>query len=140
MKKTFFARYSFLILLAVCFCTPLIMRGAREALRNTKNDVKNWLPSRFQETGDIEWFWRHFAGERFIIVTWPGCTGEQNDEAFHLFKKKLAPSIPPTKQGQPIPQPPAKDVGSTWLQRPTENFIGDKLGLYAITNEYYNWG
>jgi uncharacterized protein len=139
MKKTFFARYGLIVLLLVAFCTPLILRGAKDALRQMKNDVKDWLPSRFQETGDIEWFWRHFAGERFIIVTWEGCTGEPGDEAFHLFKRRLAPPIPPSKQGVPLPPPPAKDVGSTWLER-RYDFIGDRLGLYALEEDYYNWG
>jgi predicted RND superfamily exporter protein len=139
MRKTFFARYSFLILLIVCFCTPLVLRGARDTLRQMKNDVTDWLPKQFKETADIEWFWDHFAGERFIIVTWAGCTGEATDEAFQLFKKKLAPSIPPSKQGIQFVEPPAKDVGSTWLERPFE-FIGDRLGLYSVTEEYQNWG
>lgn len=139
MKKTFFVRYSTLILVVVCFFTPFVLRGARDALRNMKNDVKDWLPSRFKETADIEWFWRHFAGERFIIATWEGCTGDATDEAFHLFKRKLSPAIPPSKQGMKFPAPPAKDVGSTWLDRPYE-FFGDRLGLYAIANEHLNWG
>lgn len=139
MRKTFFARYALVILLFVCFCTPLILRGAKDALRQMKNDVKDWLPARFQETGDIEWFWRHFAGERFIIVTWQGCTGGPEDEAFQLFKKKLSPPIPPSRQGDPVPPPPVKDVGSTWLERPYE-FIGDKLGLYSLSDNHYNWG
>ncbi len=139
MRKTFFARYSFLILLMVCFCTPLVLRGAKDALRQMKNDVKDWLPAHFKETGDIEWFWRHFAGERFIIVTWPGCTGDETDEAYHLFKRKLAPALPPSKQAVVFPPPPVKDVGSTWLERPFD-FIGDRLGLYALTDDHYNWG
>lgn len=139
MKKTFFAKYAMLILLVVCFLTPLILRGARDALRDMKNNVKDWLPSRFKETAEMEWFWQHFHGERFIIVTWPGCTGSETDQAFHLFKKKLVPTLPPSKQNLKFPAPPMKDVGSTWLERPY-SFIGDRLGLYAVKNDHFNWG
>lgn len=139
MKKTFFAKNAMRILLVVCFLTPLVLRGARDALRDMKNNVKDWLPSRFSETAEMEWFWDHFAGERFIIVTWPGCTGAEDDEAFHLFKKKLEVAHPPSKQGQQFPPPPSKDIGSTWLERPYP-FIGDRLGLYTVSNEHLNWG
>lgn len=138
MKKTFFAKYAMFILLVVCFLTPLVLRGARDALRDMKNDVKDWLPSRFRETGEIEWFWKHFAGERFIIVTWPKCTGKEDDQAYALFKKKLFPAIPPSKQNTVFPEPPQKDVGATWLVRPY-TFIGDVLGLYTVKNDHFNW-
>ncbi|MGE3777146.1 MAG: hypothetical protein AB7F89_08185, partial [Pirellulaceae bacterium] len=139
MKKTFFARHATLILFLVCFFTPFILRGARDAVRNIKNDVKDWLPNRFSETREMEWFWRHFSGERFIIATWDGCTGGPEDEAFHLFKKKLAPSIPPSKQDEVFPPPASKDVGATWLER-RYNFIADRLGLYVTENDHFNWG
>src|SRR5262245_10147306 len=110
MKKPFFAKNATVILIGICFLTPFILRGARDALRDMKNDVKDGLPSRFSETREMEWFWSHFAGERFIIATWEGCTGGLDDEVFHLFKKKLAPAIPPSKKDVEFADPPAKDV------------------------------
>src|SRR5262249_21663040 len=68
-----------LILMAVFFCIPFTLRAARLSLESMKNDVKDWLPSTFGETADLEWFREHFMGEQFILVSWPGCTGMNYD-------------------------------------------------------------
>ena len=81
-KKPFFAKNSILILTLVCFFTPFVLRGARDALCNMNNKVTDWLPKQFSETREIEWFWKHFAGERFIIASWPGCTGDEADQTY----------------------------------------------------------
>ena len=43
-KPAFFTRNAFLLLLAAIFLLPIVLRGARIALENNKNDVKAWLP------------------------------------------------------------------------------------------------
>ncbi len=98
MKTTFYARYGLLILAAVFFATPFILRGARSAVQHMKNDVKDWLPSAYDETGDLMWFRDHFLGEQFVMVSWPGCHGDEEDERYHLFIEKLKSAVPPSEQ------------------------------------------
>jgi uncharacterized protein len=52
-----------------------------------QNNVKDWLPADFPETADLEWFGRHFMGEQFVIVTWPGCS--EDDPRYHKLVKRL---------------------------------------------------
>ena len=62
-----------LVLMVVCFLVPFALRGSRTAMENMQNDVKNWLPSDYPETQELNWFGKHFMGEQFIVVTWEGC-------------------------------------------------------------------
>lgn len=57
------------------------------SLQHTENNVKDWLPSEFRETSELAWFGKYFAGERFILATWPGCT--EDDQRLQLFAQKL---------------------------------------------------
>ncbi len=81
------ASYAMLILLAFFFLLPSAFRGARLSLDKKKNDVKDWLPSDFPETAELTWFARHFAGESFVVATWPGCTS--GDQRLKLLTQKL---------------------------------------------------
>ncbi|MEZ6111754.1 MAG: hypothetical protein R3C99_12160 [Pirellulaceae bacterium] len=58
-----------------------------------RNDVKDWLPSDFQETVELEWFGRHFVGERFVLLTWPGFT-EDSPKARLLIDKLEKETVP----------------------------------------------
>ncbi len=95
-KPTFFARRALLILVVVFFFVPFALRGARMALQGMKNDVKDWLPKNFAETRDLDDFRKHFLSEQFVLVSWDGCTGAENDERFRLFVAKLSPETPPS--------------------------------------------
>src|SRR5262245_22386848 len=88
--KTFFGRLALPILLVVFFLVPFSLRGARSAVKNMKNEISEWLPKSFQESSEMGWFWQHFMGERFIIISWPGCTGEDDDQSYKLLVDKLA--------------------------------------------------
>ena len=70
MKRPFFARHALLVLMAIFFMAPFALRGARMALQYMKNDVKDWLPSDFAETAELDWFRDHFLGEQFVVVSW----------------------------------------------------------------------
>ena len=76
-----------LILIVIFFFIPWALRGARKSLEKTENNVKDWLPSDFVETSELAWFGDYFAGERFILATWPDCTAD--DERLRLFAEKL---------------------------------------------------
>ncbi|MFT7638813.1 MAG: putative RND superfamily exporter protein [Pirellulaceae bacterium] len=94
-QKSFFARHALTILMIVFFLVPFTLRGARYALQRMKNDVKDWLPAHFDETRELTWFGEHFLGERFIVVTWPGCT--EDSEEYQLLVRKLRAEIAPKK-------------------------------------------
>ena len=85
MRRPFFGRYALAILVIVCFFVPFALRGARLAVLQMKNEVKDWLPSSFEETAQMDWFWRRFTGERFIVVSWEGCTAA--DESFRALNR-----------------------------------------------------
>ncbi len=74
MKRHFFARHGWKIVLIAAIGMPLFFGGARKALLSNRNDVKEWLPSNFQETKDLKWFQEHFPSEEFVLVSWEGCT------------------------------------------------------------------
>lgn len=101
MKSSFFARMALPILLVVFFLVPFSIRGARVAVKDMKNEIAEWLPKNFQESHEMNWFWRHFMGERFIIVSWPGCTGDEDDQSFKLLVSKLSVETPPSRQRPP---------------------------------------
>ena len=61
--------YALLILVAFFFLLPSGFRAARLSLSQKENDVKDWLPSDFPETAELEWFADHFAGESFVLAT-----------------------------------------------------------------------
>lgn len=127
-RPTFFQRYSLLILMAVFFLVPFSLRGARLSLERMKNDVKDWLPSDFTETKDLNWFREHFLGEQFVLVSWDGCTPD--DQRLQLLAKKLVPSAPTDGE---------KKFGAD-VAGHGDDFAGDRYGLYLTGNLYENWG
>jgi uncharacterized protein len=165
MKHSFYARHALLILMVVFFFVPFGLRGARHALQGMKNDVRDWLPSKYDETDELNWFKDHFLGEQFVVVSWEGLHGDEEDRRFELFLKKLLPALPPSEQRAqlladdaapatvapldegadaalpPTPNPLFDAVltkAEVDIERP--NFIGDQLGLYTTGNDYHNWG
>lgn len=154
MKSTFFARRALLILCIVLFLTPFATRGARYALQRMKNNVKDWLPANFAETADLEWFAKHFAGEQFVVVTWPipeelkaeGKALEDDPRFAQLVEKLRAEVAPPEPVGGEtagdgaggISPAPRKDFDELTdaeraeLDRMRARDIGDKLGLCTV--------
>ena len=74
-KRLFFDRYALIILMVVFFFVPFGMRGARMAINNMRNEVKDWLPDSFEETEELAVFREYFWGEGFLVVSWDGCAG-----------------------------------------------------------------
>jgi predicted RND superfamily exporter protein len=74
MRKSFYAQYSLLILMAFFFAAPLLIQGAHRAIRSNTNKVVDWLPKSFKETRELGWFRKHFVADQFVVVSWPGCT------------------------------------------------------------------
>lgn len=145
MKRSFFARYSLLILCVVFFLVPFALRGARLSLERMENNVKDWLPSSFKETDELSWFARNFVGEQaFVLLTWQDCS--EQDESFRLFVEKLRNEI----AGEPTPMPSEEELSQlqvaqrTALEKQLEleraRQLGDRLGLYIPPDTFPNWG
>src|SRR5262245_42631508 len=122
-----------------------------------KNDVKDWLPKEFDETKDLEEFRQYFLSEQFVLVSWDGCYGNDQDERFKLFLAKLEPELPPSGKAAELAtseQLPAEGNSaandSSAAEKPLKNptryihrdpdFVGDLLGLYFAGDWYENWG
>lgn len=71
--KSFFARWSQLILFVFLCAAPLLIFGATQAVRSNTNQVSDWLPESFDETQELAWYRKHFVGDQFVVVSWDGC-------------------------------------------------------------------
>jgi len=131
MRSTFFSRHALAILCLVFFLIPFGLRGARLSLSRMKNDVKDWLPEDFKETAELKWFARHFAGERFVVATWPGCT--ENDPRFDRMLRRLEEECEPLKLPPLSEDPVARE--DELARR-----LGAELGLFFTGDYYENWG
>ncbi len=93
MKPGFYERYGFWILLVSLFLGPLVSGGALRAVRTNRNAVKEWLPATYRETTEFNWFLEHFAGGQFVLMSWEGCT--LDDQRLRLLTDKLLPARAP---------------------------------------------
>ena len=82
-KRPWFARWSLFILAVYGLAAPLMMMAAFWAVRSNTNQVADWLPDSFSETGDLAWFREHFVGDQFVVISWDGCVidGDAEDIA-----------------------------------------------------------
>jgi len=132
--NNFFVRHSFKVILVVLFLLPVLSRGARKALMSNDNNVHDWLPTTYDETQDFSWFQKHFDNETFVLVSWEGCTLE--DDRLELFAQKLLPPEAPKEEHTgplPKPEPPkwADDfVWSNWFKREKKGGVGPRGPLF----------
>ncbi|MFV1964965.1 MAG: RND family transporter [Pirellulaceae bacterium] len=150
MKPSFLARpvrlfgsTAVLVLCVIFFLTPFALRGARMSIERMENNVKDWLPSDFPETRDLEWFGKHFMGDRFVLVTWPGCN--EADPRYELMVKKLRAELAPVDQEQEIVDAMERagdDEGARTraAERAKTRQMGDRLALFATGDYYQDWG
>lgn len=101
------------------------------ASENLENNIKDWLPSDFPETKDLEWFGEHFVGERFVLVTWPGCN--QTDQHYNLFIRKLENELELSEEQ--IAQLTPEELESEKVRQ-----LCDRLGLCPTGNYHEDWG
>ena len=97
MKNTFFTRRALGLLMLVAFLLPIILLGAKITLRGNRNDVKEWLPPSYSETGEYKWFQKNFSNETFVLISWDGCT--LNDQRVKILSAKLMPDASVPMQG-----------------------------------------
>ncbi|MEM9367763.1 MAG: MMPL family transporter [Planctomycetota bacterium] len=127
------------VLMGFFFVMPSAFRGARDALKNKENDVKDWLPSDFPETAELDWFAEHFAGESFILATWPGCN--ENDQRLRLLEEKLLrESADYRDQLQTNGREKEGLTQDEITQRVRAREIGEELGLMLSGQSHEGWG
>ncbi len=151
MKRSFIERHALLVLMLVVFFVPFGLRGARMAVRGMRNDVKDWLPDRFEETKELEEFRKHFGGEGFVVVSWDGCQGTEDDARFRLFIDKFFRETPPSELRE-LAEAPTEEAASyvneelglygrqLYEKNIDPGFIGNRLGLYLGGDTHHNWG
>ncbi|MEO1526129.1 MAG: MMPL family transporter, partial [Planctomycetota bacterium] len=124
--------FALLILFAFFFVMPSAFRAARLSLNKKENDIKDWLPSDFVETSELEWFSDHFAGESFVIATWPGCN--EDDQRLTLLESKLRHECAAADPADGIDDPKLADDYRRAKQFGIDN------GLLLAARSMDNWG
>lgn len=76
-----------LMLIAMLLLAPVVLFGGRGALKSTSNDPRQWLPKNFEATDVQDWFQQHFGIDEIAVVSWPGCTID--DERVERLARKL---------------------------------------------------
>ncbi len=74
MKERFLTtplRFAVLGVTLVLFAVVLF--GSFKGKRNTANQIKDWLPTGFQETSDFDLYLSHFHEGGILMVSWDGC-------------------------------------------------------------------
>ncbi len=123
--------YALLILIAFFFLLPSAFRAARLSLGQKENDVKDWLPSDFPETAELEWFADHFAGESFVLATWATCTS--GDQRLKLLEQKLLHECETYDPSTDFPL----ELAETY-SRAKE--LGNELQLLHPGRDFLDWG
>ncbi|WP_044256693.1 MMPL family transporter [Rhodopirellula sp. SWK7] len=129
-----------LVLMGFFFILPSAFRGARMGLQNKENDIKDWLPSDFPETAELDWFAEHFAGESFVLATWPGCT--VGDQRLHLLENKLLHESADFRK-QLLAEEADVASGLSLAERRTRvraRALGEELKLLPPGQDLDNWG
>ena len=123
--------YALLILVAFFFLLPSGFRAARLSLNQKENDVKDWLPSDFPETAELEWFADHFAGESFVLATWPGCVS--GDQRLSLLEQKLLHESETFDPSADL----TLELAESYRRAKT---VGNELQLLLAGSDFYDWG
>lgn len=72
MQSRYRSLYGWTLVVFLIF-SPFSVYGALRAVESNQNQVDDWLPASFKETGELAWYKEHFAGDQFILISWEGC-------------------------------------------------------------------
>ena len=72
-RKTFLEKWSTTILCVSLFFVPLILLGSIKSLKVQANDVRQWLPSGFEEAVVYDEFVSRFGIDEMLVLSWEGC-------------------------------------------------------------------
>ena len=74
MENRFFQKYAKLILALFVLTFPLVYLGSEAAFSTSSNQVQDWLPKKFEETTELNWFIKQFGGDDLMVVSWDSYT------------------------------------------------------------------
>jgi len=95
-RPSLFDRWHWPIVIAFWAVAPLWAWGAHMAEQTNNNDVEQWLPSDFDASRKYRWFYDHFGTDAFVVVSWEGCTLE--DERLSRYANALRRYVTPSSQ------------------------------------------
>lgn len=72
-RKTFLEKWSTTILCVSLFFVPLIVLGSIKSLKVQANDVRQWLPSGFEEAVVYDEFVARFGIDEMLVLSWEEC-------------------------------------------------------------------
>jgi predicted RND superfamily exporter protein len=140
-RLPFFGNRAMLILCAVFFVLPFLLRGARESVDNIKNDVSDWLPGTFKETEELKVFRDYFLGDQFVVVSWQVCN-ERDDRFARVLDKLKRESLAGADEERQRLE--AMDPATEEYQRRKEELEAKEwatdLGLHTTGNYFEDWG
>ncbi|MDP6445043.1 MAG: hypothetical protein QGG36_12040 [Pirellulaceae bacterium] len=87
------------IIALVAASLPLVWRAATKLKSNT-TDMRQWLPDGQDVRREYEWFLNHFGADDYLLVSWDGCT--LDDERLEILAEALSIAAgPEVETGQP---------------------------------------
>ena len=72
-RKTFLAKWSTTILCITLFLLPFIVTGAVKSLKVYASDIRQWLPSGFEEAVTYDEFVKRFGIDEMVVLSWDQC-------------------------------------------------------------------
>lgn len=113
--KTFYQRWSLLLIGITLGLLPVVFICAAKAVQSNVNRVEDWLPKSFEETRHLAWFRKNFASDQFVIVSWEGCqlanspteaataaAAAQDDPRLALLARLLVPAADSVSEAESL--------------------------------------
>ena len=72
-NRTFLAKWSTTILCVTLFIAPLVVTGAIKSLRVSATDIRQWLPTDFEEAVTYDKFLDRFGIDEMVVLSWEEC-------------------------------------------------------------------
>ncbi len=87
--KSFYEKYSKLIIFILMLTLPIMGLGVAWSLQNMRNSMREWLPDGSPEAMRHRWFQKNFPMEQFILLSWQDCT--LDDPRLDIMKTRVTP-------------------------------------------------
>ena len=104
-RPTFLAKWSTTILCVTLFIAPLVVMGSVKSLRVSATDIRQWLPTDFEEAVTYDKFLNRFGIDEMVVLSWEDCK-IGNPEVAQL-RKAFQEATLPDPDGEELPEIPA---------------------------------
>ncbi|MDG1510664.1 MAG: MMPL family transporter [Mariniblastus sp.] len=104
-QPTFLAKWSTTILCVTLFLAPLVIMGSIKSLRVSATDIRQWLPTDFEEAVTYDKFLDRFGIDEMVVLSWEDCK-LGNPEVTQL-RKAFQEATLPDPAGEDLPRLPA---------------------------------